>query len=193
MDRKKRKREVYKHTASVEEPSAAGASGQRVHTEHHPAPPRSPEKRRDYDDFDILMGFPEDNDGVGGPIMIEGPAALKIKVKKKAKRYENSVSVFYVILYFSWDSDTDRLQDHPVKTWIPERDNYLDGLLQLKGCGAWWSNGCVVCKHLNPTWRCEDCFGNRLLCGACVVEKHRDEPLHFLEVSSNVIFENFTD
>ncbi|KAJ7191676.1 hypothetical protein B0H12DRAFT_1039760, partial [Mycena haematopus] len=66
-------------------------------------------------------------------------------------------------------------------TWIPERDNYLDSLIQLKGRGAWWSNGCVACKHPNPTWRCEDCYGNRLLCGACVVEKHRDEPLHFLQ------------
>jgi predicted nucleic acid-binding Zn finger protein len=65
----------------------------------------------------------------------------------------------------------------------------LDGLFQLKG-RAWWSNGCVVCKHPNATWRCQDCFGNRLLCGACVVEKHRDEPLHFLEVSSDVVLGN---
>ncbi|KAF7377213.1 CxC2 domain-containing protein [Mycena sanguinolenta] len=158
--RKKRKREVYKHTTSVEESSAANASKRRVHVERHPAPPRSPEKGRDHDYFDTLMGFADDYNGPTDSGVIEGPAALKIKVKK-AKRYENS--------------------DHPVKTWIPERDNYMDGLLQLKGRGTWWSKGCVVCKHPNPTWRCEDCFGNRLLCGTCITEKHRDEPLHFLE------------
>ncbi|KAF8210748.1 hypothetical protein K438DRAFT_2046357, partial [Mycena galopus ATCC 62051] len=67
------------------------------------------------------------------------------------------------------------------KTWIPECDNYLDALLRLEGRGPWWSRGCAVCKDTNATWRCEDCFGNRLLCGVCVVEKHWDEPLHVLQ------------
>jgi hypothetical protein len=98
MDRKKRKREVYKHTASAEVPIASNASKRRIHVEHPPPPPRSPEKQRDYDHFDALMGFADD--GAGGPITIEGPAALKIKVKQKAKRYENSVSVFYFIQCF---------------------------------------------------------------------------------------------
>ncbi|KAJ6452203.1 hypothetical protein C8R45DRAFT_1057032 [Mycena sanguinolenta] len=169
--KKKRKREVYTHNAAVEAPSATNASNRRVHVERHPAPPRSPEKQRDRDNYDALMGF-SDYEGTDEPAAIEGPAALKIKVKQKAKRYENS--------------------DHPIKTWIPERDNYLDGLLQLKGRGAWWSNGCAVCKHPNPAWRCEDCFGNRLLCGACVVEKHRDEPLHFLQEWQDGYFQSRT-
>ncbi|KAJ7731090.1 hypothetical protein B0H14DRAFT_3097890 [Mycena olivaceomarginata] len=70
------------------------------------------------------------------------------------------------------------VQDHPIKTWIPCRDDYCDALLKLKGRGPWWSEGCAICKEANPTWRCEDCFGNRLLCQVCIVEKHKDEPLH---------------
>ncbi|KAF8145014.1 hypothetical protein K438DRAFT_1630834, partial [Mycena galopus ATCC 62051] len=49
--------------------------------------------------------------------------------------------------------------------------------------------------------RCEDCFGNRLLCQPCLVEKHRDEPLHLFEVSAasgsqalvNVVFQEWED
>ncbi|KAF7336029.1 CxC2 domain-containing protein [Mycena sanguinolenta] len=66
-----------------------------------------------------------------------GPAAIKIK---KAKRYENS--------------------DHPLKSWIPHRDDILDGLMRLEGRGMWW---------------------RRLLCASCILERHRDEPLHLLQ------------
>ncbi|KAK7048776.1 CxC2 domain-containing protein [Favolaschia claudopus] len=155
MDRK-RKRVVYKHSSTEHESSAASASKRRVRVEHHPAPPRSPEKQPQHDIYDHLMGFADDDQPL---VLPEGPAALKIKVK--AKRYENS--------------------DHPVKTWIPMRDEYKDGLLQLKGRGPWWCKGCVVCGYSDPTWRCEDCFGNRLLCRACVTERHRDQPLHVLQ------------
>ncbi|KAJ7872115.1 hypothetical protein B0H13DRAFT_2349622 [Mycena leptocephala] len=91
--------------------------------------------------------------------LMGGPAAIKIK--KKAPRYENS--------------------DHPVKTWIPSRDISLDGLLRQEGRGAWWTHGCAQCQESNPSWRCEDCFGGRLLCIACVTDKHQDEPLHILQ------------
>ncbi|KAJ7796830.1 hypothetical protein B0H13DRAFT_2245360 [Mycena leptocephala] len=57
----------------------------------------------------------------------------------------------------------------------------LDALLKLEGCGPWWSMGCTVCFDANLTWRCEDCFGGRLLCVTCITERHRDEPLHLLQ------------
>jgi hypothetical protein len=89
MDKKKRKRTVYTHSASIEETSLSNASKRRVHIQHNPAPPRSPEKGRALDNFDHLMGFAGD-DELYAPVLPEGPAALKIKVKK-AKRYDNSV------------------------------------------------------------------------------------------------------
>ncbi|KAJ7825807.1 hypothetical protein B0H14DRAFT_3088537 [Mycena olivaceomarginata] len=167
MDGKKRKRTVYTHSVSNEESIVTNATNRRVQIEHHPAPPRSPQK--EVDNFDYLMGFAGD-DEIAGPVLPEGPAALKIKVK--AKRYENS--------------------DHPVKTWIPERDKYNDGLLQLKGRGPWWSQGCAQCHHPNPIWRCEDCFGNRLMCEACIIEKHLHEPLHLLQVWEDNYFQGRT-
>jgi hypothetical protein len=39
------------------------------------------------------MSFAVD-DELPAPVISEGPAALKIKVKKKAKRYDNSVGHF---------------------------------------------------------------------------------------------------
>ncbi|KAK6977452.1 CxC2 domain-containing protein [Favolaschia claudopus] len=89
----------------------------------------------------------------------EGPAAIKIKIKKP--KNENST--------------------HPVKTWIPHRQKYLDALLQLEGRGAWWVSGCARCGAEDPVWRCEDCFGGRLLCFNCVRIRHEDEPLHILQ------------
>ncbi|KAK6996428.1 CxC2 domain-containing protein [Favolaschia claudopus] len=166
MDRK-RKRVVYKHTSAEQGTSVANASKRRVRVEHHPAPPRSPEKQSTHDIFDQLMGFDDDQPP---PVLSEGPAALKIKVK--AKRYENS--------------------DHPVKTWIPMRDDYKDGLLQLKGRGPWWCKGCALCGHSDPTWRCDDCFGNRLLCRGCVIQQHRDQPLHLLQEWDNGYFQRRT-
>ncbi|KAJ7018076.1 hypothetical protein C8F04DRAFT_977957, partial [Mycena alexandri] len=61
------------------------------------------------------------------------------------------------------------------------RDAYADRLMRLEGRGAWWTKGCAQCKEENPTWRCEDCFGGRMLCMSCVIERHHDEPLHLLE------------
>jgi hypothetical protein len=126
------------------------------------------------------MGF-EDPD-FNEAVVSEGPAALKIKVKK---RYENSVRSLFLLREPIINGYG--VQDHPIKTWIPCRDDYCDALLKLKGRGPWWSEGCAICKEANPTWRCEDCFGNRLLCQVCIVEKHKDEPLHQFQVSTDVV------
>ncbi|KAJ7132738.1 hypothetical protein C8R43DRAFT_895391, partial [Mycena crocata] len=66
--------------------------------------------------------------------------------------------------------------------WIPLRDSYADAMMKQQGRGPWWQKGCAHCGEADPQWRCEDCFANRLLCASCVVERHRDEPLHFLQV-----------
>ncbi|KAJ7669560.1 hypothetical protein DFH06DRAFT_1321616 [Mycena polygramma] len=173
MKRRRDGREVYKNTKRDEQSITTRGNNWRVVEEFRPAAPRSPTKAGHTDIFDELMGFDEDSPlEPNPPIIAEGPAALKIKSKKKAKRYENS--------------------DYPVKSWIPFRDDYLDGLLTLKGRGPWWSAGCTVCEQPNASWRCEDCFGNRLFCEACVIEKHRDEPLHLLEEWDNGYFQRRT-
>ncbi|KAF8214393.1 hypothetical protein K438DRAFT_1902273 [Mycena galopus ATCC 62051] len=128
---KKRKRTVYTHNPAPQQgPSTSSAAQHRVIVEQHLAPLQSPERSQGRDGFDQLMGFAGDEE-VFAPVTADGPAALKVKVKKM---YENS-------------------------TWIPHRDNYLDAFLRLEGRGPWWSRGCAVCKDTNATWRCEDCFG----------------------------------
>ncbi|KAJ7734861.1 hypothetical protein B0H16DRAFT_1664965 [Mycena metata] len=67
------------------------------------------------------------------------------------------------------------------KVYENSRDQYADALIQREGRGPWWSEGCAGCDTPSPTWRCEDCFGNRMLCRACVMQRHRDEPLHILQ------------
>jgi hypothetical protein len=85
--KKKRKRDVYKHDSSITKSMTSTATNHRMREEIRPAPPRSPEKRH-ADNFDELMGL-DSMDWDGPPLVAEGPASIKIK--KKATRYENSV------------------------------------------------------------------------------------------------------
>ncbi|KAJ7919816.1 hypothetical protein B0H13DRAFT_2320104 [Mycena leptocephala] len=156
MTGKKRKHTVFVNPPGGDMLIASTATNRRVREEQTLAPPRSPEKRA-FDNFDHLMGYENNEDGFMQVPVREGPVAIKIKVK----HYMNS--------------------DHPVKAWIPERDKFLDGLMQQEGRGPWWTKGCTDCHEPNPTWRCEDCFGGRMLCLPCITERHRDKPLHLLE------------
>ncbi|KAJ7432065.1 hypothetical protein B0H11DRAFT_2165471 [Mycena galericulata] len=63
------------------------------------------------------------------------------------------------------------------------RNEFQDAFLRCEGRGPWWSKGCMGegCLQLKAEYRCQDCFGSRLLCGACVVNRHRDEPLHLID------------
>ncbi|KAJ7439837.1 hypothetical protein FB451DRAFT_1344179 [Mycena latifolia] len=65
----------------------------------------------------------------------------------------------------------------------PPRNLESDGLLRREGRGPWWAKGCMApgCLDLAAEYRCEDCFGGRLLCKSCMVDRHRDEPLHIIQ------------
>ncbi|KAJ7870848.1 hypothetical protein B0H13DRAFT_2236440 [Mycena leptocephala] len=151
---RKKSRKVYVHDANAENVSTATTgTTSRVRVEHNPAPPPSPEKKRVYDVFDRAMGYDADDPMFDAPVRAEGPAGIKItKKKRKAPR----------------NADT--------------RNSLLDALLRREGRGPWWSKGCMGegCLDLRAEYRCEDCFGGRLLCRACMVQRHRDEPLHII-------------
>ncbi|KAJ6527224.1 hypothetical protein DFH09DRAFT_1328189 [Mycena vulgaris] len=168
-----KRRRVYVHDPTREDMSTAStATNSRVRQERNPAPPPSPEKRRRLDVFDIAMGYGEDDDlpGPAGPP--EGPAGIKVK-KKKKKAPRNGES------------------DHPMLAFVPQRNRFQDALLCCEGRGPWWSKGCmgVSCLELRPAFRCEDCFGGRLFCRVCIVERHRDEPLHIVQVWKDDYFQ----
>ncbi|KAJ7029929.1 hypothetical protein C8F04DRAFT_1211870 [Mycena alexandri] len=46
-----------------------------------------------------------------------------------------------------------------------------------------------TCLEMEAEYRCEDCFGGRLLCKGCMVERHRDEPMHLLQKWSDGYFQ----
>ncbi|KAJ7493725.1 hypothetical protein FB451DRAFT_1020879, partial [Mycena latifolia] len=75
----------------------------------------------------------------------------------------------------------------PLLPFIPERNAFQDGLLRREDRGPWWTKGCMMpgCLHLAAEYRCEDCFGGRLLCRSCMVERHHNEPLHIIQVRAS--------
>ncbi|KAJ7211675.1 hypothetical protein GGX14DRAFT_564905 [Mycena pura] len=72
--------------------------------------------------------------------------------------------------------------DHPILPFKRVRNTILDGLLRREGRGPWWTKGCMTegCLETRAEYRCEDCFGSRFLCKSCIVDRHRDEPLHLV-------------
>ncbi|KDQ58042.1 hypothetical protein JAAARDRAFT_129485, partial [Jaapia argillacea MUCL 33604] len=72
------------------------------------------------------------------------------------------------------------VQDDPLKTWIPYRDEYLDELISLEGMGRSRCLGCLDCQQA-AFFQCWDCFGGDLVCGECLVRRHQQSPLHRVE------------
>jgi CxC2 like cysteine cluster associated with KDZ transposases len=57
---------------------------------------------------------------------------------------------------------------------------YLDELLHHDGRAG--ESSCSHCGDSNGLYKCKECFGGRLCCQACIVEKHSSHPLHRIEV-----------
>ncbi|KIL56755.1 hypothetical protein M378DRAFT_88857, partial [Amanita muscaria Koide BX008] len=66
-------------------------------------------------------------------------------------------------------------------SWKEHRQEYLDACLGLDGRGR-FSHDCAECQIPHATYRCRDCFGNRLYCLPCLLKQHRNHPLHRIEV-----------
>ena len=89
----------------------------------------------------------------------------------------------YNITFSKLASPNPRLKDAPLLTWKHYRDEYLDACLALDGRGHHNRfSTCSGCPQSNPSFRCRDCFRLTLYCKACIVHRHHNEPLHFLEV-----------
>lgn len=59
-------------------------------------------------------------------------------------------------------------------------------LLRLDGRGDASDTLCPSCKvqGKRAAYRCRECKGGLLFCKECCVERHLENPLHFVEVSS---------
>ncbi|KAJ6512448.1 hypothetical protein C8R45DRAFT_752329, partial [Mycena sanguinolenta] len=69
--------------------------------------------------------------------------------------------------------------------WRVKRDAYLTALTWREGTGDDGFASSVVCPDCRaqiPEYCCWDCFGDVLYCCTCVVQRHRENPLHRIEV-----------
>ncbi|KAL0069538.1 hypothetical protein AAF712_003196 [Marasmius tenuissimus] len=116
-------------------------------------------------------GFSTDYDLDNSEVVEEevGEDHGKVKVKGGRKRYLDS--------------------DAPLLTWSEKhRDQYLDWNLVTEGRGRLFDGNCVDCKLPGASFRCLDCFGLRMVCKTCILNRHRDEPLHMIQEWSSDYF-----
>ncbi|KAG2078357.1 hypothetical protein BDR04DRAFT_1124244 [Suillus decipiens] len=64
---------------------------------------------------------------------------------------------------------------------------FLDETLRLEGCGN--TGDSCFCGLAAPVFRCQDCFGMRMLCNQCVLHSHASNPLHRIDMWSNSYFQ----
>lgn len=79
-----------------------------------------------------------------------------------------------------------RYQDYPLREWTREsRDEFLQELLLAEGRGDHQQyNICPACSLEKAEYRCKTCVaGGELVCKACVIKNHQQNPLHAVEVS----------
>lgn len=67
--------------------------------------------------------------------------------------------------------------------WLQYRDTYLHEILRGYGLGDSQNTECTTCHSRAGKFRCVDCFPHGpLRCVGCLVDIHRENPLHRIEV-----------
>ncbi|KAJ7900467.1 hypothetical protein B0H13DRAFT_2336571 [Mycena leptocephala] len=74
------------------------------------------------------------------------------------------------------------------------RDACLSNMLHRDGCLHADPDVCRGCKkptnpETEPAFRCQDCYGDDLLCCECMVGRHAENPLHWMEKWNGQYFE----
>ncbi|KAJ7164821.1 hypothetical protein C8R43DRAFT_1122699 [Mycena crocata] len=85
-----------------------------------------------------------------------------------------------------------RPSDKVLYEWRTLRDEFVAELLRLDGAADASEDVCPSCGTEKPTIRCRDCFGELLYCKSCVVERHEDNPLHFVDEWDGALFSRTT-
>ncbi|KAJ7120481.1 hypothetical protein C8R43DRAFT_1136866 [Mycena crocata] len=82
--------------------------------------------------------------------------------------------------------------DKTLYNWRPFRDEFLQEFIRLEGVGDANEQECPGCCIAKPTVRCQDCFGDVLYCASCCVQRHADNPLHFVDKWDGTSFSRTT-
>ncbi|EIN04406.1 hypothetical protein PUNSTDRAFT_76368 [Punctularia strigosozonata HHB-11173 SS5] len=79
-----------------------------------------------------------------------------------------------------------------MRLWLPLRAKYLDALICQDALPTDVPVACVLChaKQNAGTYKCTDCFRERLLCAACMVRTHERLPLHHVQAWKDGHFSN---
>ncbi|TFK61703.1 hypothetical protein BDN72DRAFT_746198, partial [Pluteus cervinus] len=82
--------------------------------------------------------------------------------------------------------------DHPLLVFKGERDRFLTEFVRLDGRGGRTDNLCIACKVHPAAFQCQDCFSKDLFCSGCMVFRHQENPLHWIEVWGGTYFTRTT-
>ncbi|KAJ7153131.1 hypothetical protein C8R43DRAFT_1126970 [Mycena crocata] len=88
-----------------------------------------------------------------------------------------------------------RDSDFPLRERAREsREDFLVEMLRMEGCGDHRSyDVCPLCSTEKAEYRCTDCLGgDQLICQACIVKRHIQQPLHRVELWNGQFFDPTT-
>jgi hypothetical protein len=116
--------------------------------------------------------------------IVDGQDDQEISSKSSADKSKrsNTASVkfllrFSVPLFLTFFFQTKLLE------WLQYRDTFLLKIMCGYGLGDSQTTDCATCHSRAGKFRCLDCCPHcRLRCGGCLVEIHRENPLHRIEV-----------
>jgi hypothetical protein len=78
-------------------------------------------------------------------------------------------------------------QNQFLEEYLSRRHSILIELLRHESLPSRLS--CSNCQQSSGTYRCQDCFGTNLLCGACCVSAHATVPFHRIQMWNGRYFE----
>ncbi|GJF00807.1 CxC2 domain-containing protein [Phanerochaete sordida] len=87
------------------------------------------------------------------------------------------------------------VHDQVLLDWAKERDYFLDELLRLDGWAGERRQSCPMCANdhdATPEFRCMDCSGHTVVCKACCLTSHQNQPFHRVKQWNGRFFESVT-
>ncbi|KAJ7434289.1 hypothetical protein FB451DRAFT_1468738 [Mycena latifolia] len=82
-----------------------------------------------------------------------------------------------------------RDSDRPLSIWVEyDLKDFLDEIVRDEGHGDYFrTTRCTQCRTcLEQRYRCDECFTRAPFCKDCIVNLHRDNPLHIIRIWDNV-------
>ncbi|RXW14295.1 hypothetical protein EST38_g11557 [Candolleomyces aberdarensis] len=93
-------------------------------------------------------------------------------------------------LEFYQDHGAQSTGDEAMREWEKHIDGYLHAILTHEGVGTGVPEYCPRCFNKSQSmYRCLSCYLSPLLCGTCIVEGHRQLPLHRIQLWNGTFFE----